>query len=90
MPVKSIGHSEYAIVFVYEASRFKRTYYLKNLTALEVLKAIQKCFNDQFHDIGYFPSRMHGDKGANYLSNLVQDYLRQNRVQWTDSTAYNK
>ena len=85
----SIGGSKYAIVFVCEASRFKRTYYAKDLTADELLKKIQNCFNDQFYDLGYFPKRLHGDQGRNYLSNIVQDYLATNRVKWTDSTAYN-
>lgn len=86
---RSIGGSRYAIVFVCEATRYKRVYFMPDMTAGEVRKAILKCINDQYLDLGYFPRRIHSDKGRNYLSNEVQTLLREKHISWSDSSAYN-
>lgn len=62
---------------------------MKDQTADAVLICIKKCFTDQYYDLGYLPRRLHSDKGRNYLSELVQSYLRDNHVKFTDSVAYN-
>lgn len=89
MQTRSIGGKKYAVIFVDEASRYKRIYYLSKLDGQQMLEAIIACFRDQYNDLGYIPSRLHADNGTNYLDREVQKYLAIEKVQFTSSTPDN-
>ena len=92
LPVQSIGRkrAEHAVFFIDEATRFKRVYFLSDLTGESLREAIQMCFCDQNSDIGTVPRRLHSDRGTNYESRVVQEYLLGKETKWTSSTAENK
>jgi hypothetical protein len=75
LPCPSIGKSMYFVVFIDEASRYKRIYPLKSLDANEMLKCIKTCFVDQKYDIGFIPNRIHSDRGTNYNNELIKSFL---------------
>ena len=89
LPIQSRTGSRYFIVFVDEASRYVRVYFLKSVGAKEVWEAINSCITDQMYDIDSKPQRLHTDKGGAYLSEYVQSRLAKLNIKHTDATAGN-
>lgn len=89
LPVESIGKKKFAVVFVCEATRYRRVYFTRNQEASELLIAFQQCYADQSYDLGYYPKRMHSDKGTNYLSETIQKFLLGNGTKPTNSSPEN-
>lgn len=90
LPARSMSGKLFMVTYICEATRYKRIYFLSNLTAEELLSSMMRCFSDQWDDIKKTPKRLHSDRGTNYESDLVQEFLRTKECKFTTSRAYNQ
>lgn len=62
---------------------------MKDLTSDELLKAIRQCLNEQKNELGYYPTYIHSDRGSNYMSKQIVDYLNEQNIITRYSTPEN-
>ena len=89
LPTPSLGKSNYIVVFVCEASRYIRCYFMNKADASTLCSRINQCLANQNADIGRLPVKLHSDKGRNYMSDEVVQFLYDKHITPSYSTAHN-
>ena len=82
-PKPSVTRNKYLLVMVDEYSRFPFVFPCPDVTA----KTVVSCFMDLFSLIGC-PASVHSDRGAQFLSTEVTQFLQNNGVALTHSSPY--
>lgn len=83
-PKESSTQNKYILVFVDEFSRFPFAFPTRDMTE----STVKICLNMLFSLFGY-PSSIHSDKGAQFMSNEITQYLTTLGIAKTNTTPYN-